>query len=62
MKGPLAIVAAGGTFAGAVIVALAIGILLGGARHPEYMLGALVAGIVVGGYSAYRLVASALSG
>lgn len=62
MKGPLAVVAAGGTFAGAVILALAIGIWLGGPRHQEYILIAFLAGIVVGGYAAYRLVASTLSG
>ena len=62
MKGPLAVVAAGGTFAGTVILALAIGIWLGGAQHPEVMLIALLAGIVAGGYAAYRLVASTLSG
>ena len=62
MKGPLSVVAAGGTFAGTVVLALGVGVWLGGARHPEYMLGALLAGIAVGGYAAYRLVAATLSG
>lgn len=60
MRGPLAIVAAGGTFAGTVVVALGIGIWLGGVAHQEYILIALFVGLVVGGYAAYRLIASAL--
>lgn len=60
MRGPLAIAAAGGTFAGTVVVALAIGIWLGGAHHQEYVLIALFAGLVIGGYAAYRLIATAL--
>ena len=62
MKGPLAIVAAGGAFAGTVLAALAIAIWLGGREHSEYILIALLAGVLLGGYSAYRLVAAALSG
>jgi hypothetical protein len=62
VRGPLAVVAAGTTFAGTVVVALLLGIWLGGARHQEYILVALVVGIAVGGYAAYRLVACALSG
>ena len=57
----MAIVAAGATFAGTVVVAGALAVWLGGARHPEYLLPALLAGIALGGYSAYRLIASALS-
>ena len=62
LKGPLGIIAAGGTFAMTVIVALGAGIWLGGRQHQEYILIALLVGIAVGGYSAYRLVSSALSG
>ena len=54
-------VAAGSTFAVTVVLAIAIGIWLGGARHPSYILFALLAGVAAGGYSAYRLVAAALS-
>ncbi|HEV3152482.1 MAG TPA: hypothetical protein VGZ02_01615 [Candidatus Baltobacteraceae bacterium] len=61
MRGPVAIVAAGATFAGTVLAAGALAIWLGGAHHPEYVLPALLAGIAAGGYSAYRLVRSALS-
>jgi hypothetical protein len=60
MRGPLAIAAAGGTFAGTVVAALAIGIWLGGSRHQEYVLVALFLGLLVGGYAAYRLIATAL--
>jgi hypothetical protein len=60
MKGALGIAAAGGTFAATVIVALLIGIWLGGSHHQEYVLIALLAGLVVGGYAAYRLIAEAL--
>lgn len=59
MRGPLAIAAAGGTFAGTVIAALVIGIVLGGSRHQEYVFIALFVGLIVGGYAAYRLIASA---
>lgn len=61
MRGPMAIVAAGGTFAGTVLAAGVLAIWLGGPRHPEYVLFAVIGGILVGGYSAYRLIASALS-
>lgn len=61
MKGPLGIVAAGTTFAGTVIVALVIGIWLGGREHQEYVLLATLAGILIGAYAAYRLIAAALS-
>jgi hypothetical protein len=60
-QGVWAIAAAGGTFTGSVLAALALAVWLGGARHQEYILIGLGAGILVGGYSAYRLVASALS-
>jgi hypothetical protein len=61
MKGPLGIVAAGTTFAGTVIVAIVLGIWLGGRQHQEYVLIATLAGIVVGAYAAYRLIAAALT-
>jgi hypothetical protein len=60
MRGPLAIAAAGGAFASTVVVALVIGIWLGGPRHQEYVLVALFVGLIVGGYAAYRLIATAL--
>lgn len=61
MRGPLAIVAAGGSFAAAVLAAGLLGVWLGGSHHPEYVLFAVLGGIVIGGYSAYRLVAASLA-
>jgi hypothetical protein len=61
MKGPIAVIAAGGTFAGTVIVAIFIGIAL------DYRLGrsdivvyAFFSGLLVGSYAAWRLVAPAI--
>lgn len=61
-NGVWSIAAAGAAFAGSVVVALGIAVWLGGREHQEYVLIGLFAGIAIGGYSAYRLVASALAG
>jgi hypothetical protein len=61
MKGALAIVAAGGTFAGTVILATAVGIVLDGRLgRGDLVVYALFAGVVLGGYAAFRLVADAI--
>ncbi len=60
-SGAWSMAAAGATFAGSVIVGLALSLWLGGREHQQYILAGLFAGIAVGGYSAYRLVASALT-
>jgi uncharacterized protein YcfJ len=61
MRGPLAIIAAGGTFAGTVIVAILIGVFL---EHRfgrgDIVIYAFFAGVVLGGYAAFRLVADAI--
>jgi uncharacterized protein YcfJ len=61
MKGALAIVAAGGTFAGTVIVATVIGIVLDHRLgRGDLVIYAFFAGVVAGGYTAFRLVADAI--
>jgi len=61
MKGPLAIIAAGGTFAATVIVAIVAGII---ADHRtgrgDIVVYAFFAGVALGGYAAFRLVADAI--
>ncbi len=61
MRGALAVIAAGGTFAGSVIVGIIVGFVL----DHRFGRGDLViyfffAGVVLGGYAAYRLVADAI--
>ena len=57
MKGAAAIVAAGSAFAGAGIGGLLIGIWLDHAlRTQYYAVAGLFAGILVGGYAAFRLL------
>jgi hypothetical protein len=61
MKGPLAVIAAGGTFAATVIVAILIGIVLDHRLgRGDIVVYAFFAGVAVGGYAAYRLVADAI--
>jgi len=61
MKGPLAVMAAGGTFAGTVVVAIVIGVVLDHRLgRSDLFVYTFFAGLVVGGYSAWRLVAQAL--
>ena len=61
MKGPLGIVAAGGTFASAVIGASAIGWFAGERLHRgDLVIYGFFAGVVLGGYAAFRLVADAI--
>jgi uncharacterized protein YcfJ len=61
MKGPLAVLAAGGTFAGTVIVAVAAGVLLDRRLgRGDVVMYALFAGAVLGGFAAFRLVADAI--
>jgi hypothetical protein len=61
MKGVLAVIAAGSTFAGTVIVAIVIGIVLDQRLHrSDVIVYAFFAGLVLGGIAAWRLVAQAL--
>lgn len=61
MKGPLAIVAAGGSFAATVIAAIVIGIVLDHRQgRGDIVVYAFFAGVVLGGYTAFRLVAQAI--
>lgn len=61
MKGVLAVIAAGGTFAGTVIVAIVVGIV---ADHrlgrSDVVVYAFFAGLALGAYAAWRLVAQAI--
>lgn len=62
MKGPLAVIAAGGTFAGTVIAAIVIGIVVGHRLgRSDMVVYAFFAGLLLGAYSAWRLVAQALT-
>ncbi|HET6896425.1 MAG TPA: hypothetical protein VFH72_13660 [Candidatus Baltobacteraceae bacterium] len=61
MRGALAVIAAGGTFAGSVIAAIIVGIVLD--RHlgrGDLVVYLFFAGVVLGGYAAFRLVAGAI--
>lgn len=61
MKGALAVIAAGGTFAGTVIAASLIGIVLDHRLdRGDIVIYAFFAGVVLGGYAAFRLVADAI--
>lgn len=61
MKGPLAIVAAGGTFAGTVILAIGIGIALDHRfGRGDLVVYSFFAGVLLGGYAAFRLVADTI--
>lgn len=61
MKTALALAGAGGTFAGSTIAGLALGLWLDARLHAGYWTVALLfAGLVLGGYGAYRLIASSL--
>ncbi len=60
MKGAAAIVAAGSTFAGAGVGGLLIGIWLDHVQRTQfYTVIGLFAGILVGGYAAFRLLLQA---
>ncbi len=53
--------AAGGTFAGTVVVAILVGILLDHRfGRADIVIYAFFAGVVLGGYAAFRLVADAI--
>jgi len=57
VKGAAGIIAAGSAFAGAGIAGLLIGIWLDHAQRTQYYaVGGLFAGIVLGGYAAFRLL------
>lgn len=61
MKGPLAIIAAGGSFAATVVAAILIGIVLDHRLHRgDIVIYAFFAGVALGGYAAFRLVADAI--
>lgn len=61
MKGSLAIIAAGGTFAATVIVAILAGVVLDQRLgRSDLVLYAFFAGVLIGGYAAFRLVAETI--
>ncbi|HKU68910.1 MAG TPA: hypothetical protein VJP85_14140 [Candidatus Baltobacteraceae bacterium] len=61
MKGVLAVIAAGGTFAGTVIVAIVVGIVLDQRLgRSDLVVYAFFGGLLLGGYAAWRLVAQAI--
>lgn len=61
MKGPLALIAAGGSFAATVVAAIVVGILLDRRfDRGDIVVYAFFAGAVIGGYAAFRLVADAI--
>jgi hypothetical protein len=61
LKPALAIVGAGGTFAGSVLAGLLLGLWLDSSLHASYWTAVLLfVGLAIGGYAAYRLIASAL--
>lgn len=61
MKGPLAIIAAGGSFAATVVAAIIIGVVVDHRLgRGDIVIYAFFAGVVLGGYTAFRLVADAL--
>lgn len=62
MKGALAVIAAGATFASTVVVATLIGVLLDQRLgRSDLVIYAFFGGLVIGGYAAWRLVAPAIS-
>lgn len=61
MKGAVAVIAAGGTFTGSVIVGIILGIVLDHRLgRGDLVVYLFFAGVVLGGYAAYRLVAAAI--
>jgi len=57
----LKLVAAGGTFAGSALLGLLLGIWLGGrTNQPLWVLAGIFAGIVLGGWSAFRMLVQEL--
>lgn len=61
MKGPLAVIAAGGTFTGTVVSAAILGVWLDGRLHRgDLVIYAFFGGVVLGGYAAFRLVADTI--
>lgn len=61
MKGALAVIAAGGTFAGTVVVVTVIGIVLDHRLgRSDLVVYAFFAGVLLGGYAAWRLAAQAI--
>lgn len=60
MKDALPVIAAGGTFAGATLAGLLIGIFIGSrTNQPLWAFGGLLLGLGVGAYSAARLLFNA---
>lgn len=54
---PVALIAAGGTFTGAVLLGLLIGIWLSNrSGQPLWVLGGVFGGMALGGYGAVRLL------
>jgi hypothetical protein len=61
MKGVLAVMAAGSAFAGTVIVAIVVGVILDHRfGRSDIVVYAFFAGLVVGAAAAWRLVAQAI--
>ena len=62
MKSALALIGAGTAFAGTVVAGLLLGLWIDTATHAHFWVVVLLfAGLLLGGYAAYRLIASALS-
>ena len=61
MKGPLAVIAAGGTFTGAVVAGALLGVWLDATLHrADLVVYGFFAGVLAGGYAAFRLVADTI--
>ncbi|MBV9718978.1 MAG: hypothetical protein JOZ77_06645 [Candidatus Eremiobacteraeota bacterium] len=62
MKGAAQIVGAGGAFAATTLAGFVVGIWIGHRTGEQFwVLGGLMAGLLVGGYSAFRMLARALA-
>ena len=56
--GNAAIIGAGGSFAGTVLLGLIVGIVVAGRTGQQlWVLGGLFGGLLLGGYAAFRLLA-----
>ena len=61
MNGVIPVLAAGGTFAGTTLVGLFAGVALDRATGQSlWIIGGLLGGLLVGGYSAFRLLMRSL--
>ncbi len=61
MNAVVPVLAAGGTFAAATLIGLLAGVWIGRATgQPLWAVGGLVGGLLLGGYSAFRLLLRSL--